>query len=475
MGRTVGAWQAKNALPWQAPDRRFCKEVTRMKILHIIGHAHGGAGQHVLSLATGCDSRFFESTVAMAADNSMRTQFEHAGVRVLMLQMDQHNALRRNIAAFRQLSDMLRREPFDVISTHTMVPSILGRVAARRYTQAPVVHMLHAFAGQRFRSRLSRQAALLIERRMDRLTDWYIAGSQAMIDRGLSQQVFTADKVVLIPNGVDLRTFDGDENDRWPVPQPRSSNQQPCVTVGFLGRLDGQKGVEYLVRAAALVRRMNPRIRIRIGGDGPLRPELERLAARLQVCDVVEFVGWQSDRIKFLREIDFLAMPSIWEAFGLSAAEAMTLEKPVIASRIEGLPEVIGETGILVPPANPEALASAIVELSADPARQRALGKQARARVEERFTLDLMISRHEAFYEQVHAGGTRERVVAAGLSPELTKVTHSVAGSSCEFLNDPSMANANVNETEIATQFGASASGWMAAQRCPATTYEADL
>jgi glycosyltransferase involved in cell wall biosynthesis len=426
-----------------------------MKILHIIGHAYGGAGQHVLSLATGCDSRFFESTVTMAADNSMRTHFEQAGVRVLILQMPQYNAVGRNIAAFRQLADILRREPFDVINTHTMVPSILGRVAARRYTKAPVVHMLHAFAGQRFRSRLSRRAALLIEQRMDRLTDWYIAGSQAMIDRGLSQRVFTADKVVLIPNGVDLRTFEGDGNDTLPAQQLRSSQKQACVTVGFLGRLDGQKGAEYLIRAAPLVRRMNPRIRIRIGGDGPLRPQLERLAARLQVCDVVEFVGWQSDRIKFLREIDFMAMPSIWEAFGLSAAEAMTLEKPVIASRIEGLPEVIGETGILVPPANPEALASAIVELSADPARQRALGKQARARVEERFTLDRMISRHEEFYERVRAGGTGERVAAGGLSPDIATVAHSVADSSCEFLNEPSMANANGEGTEVAARFGA--------------------
>ena len=94
-----------------------------------------------------------------------------------------------------------------------MVPSIAGRIAARRHTRTPVVHMLHAFAGQRFRFGLSRKAAVLIERRLDRLTDWYIAGSQAMINHGVSQRIFTADKVVLISNGVDLRMFDREDTD----------------------------------------------------------------------------------------------------------------------------------------------------------------------------------------------------------------------------------------------------------------------
>jgi glycosyltransferase involved in cell wall biosynthesis len=426
-----------------------------VKILHIIGLAHGGAGQHVLSVATGCNSRLFESSVAMAEDNPMRTQFERAGVRVLPLPMTHSDTLRRNVAAFGQLSGILRREPFDLINTHTMVPSILGRVAARRNTQAIVVHMLHAFAGQRFRSRLARRVAVQIERRMDRLTDWYIAGSQAMINRGLSQRIFTADKVVLIPNGVDLRMFASAGSDGPLVPRSLSHNQQTTVIVGFLGRLelDRQKGVEHLIRAAAIVRRLAPRVRFRIGGDGPLRPELERLAARLRVSDIIEFVGWQRDRIKFLREIDFMAMPSIWEAFGLSAAEAMTLEKPVVASHVEGLPEVVGDTGILVPPANPEALASAIVELSADPARQRALGRQARARVEKRFTLELMISRHEEFYMRAYAERMRERLAAGDLSSEMKTERSLPASSSCERPDDPSISHDNAVRTNEAPRW----------------------
>lgn len=145
---------------------------------------------------------------------------------------------------------------------------------------------------------------------------------------------------------------------------------------------------------------------------GKLRPELEKLAAELQVADVVQFVGWQSDVVGFLKQIDVMAMPSLWEAFGLSAAEAMAIEKPVVASRVDGLPEVVedGVTGILVPPAEPEPLARAILQLADDPARRRAMGTHGRNRVEALFSLDSMIERHEAFYECLGNERRNERV-----------------------------------------------------------------
>lgn len=387
-----------------------------MKILHIIGLAHGGAGKHVLSLTAGCDPRRIKSTVAMTDSSPMRPQFERSGVRVLPLALDHFGGPRKNLTAFWQLAGILKSEQFDIIQTHTSVAGALGRIAARAYTRAPVVHMLHGFAGHPYRSRPVRVAAGIVERRLDRLTDWYIAGSRAMIERGVAQRIFTAEKVALIYNAIDLAPFraaeltSGAEN-----PAPHNGHGkvragQADVTIGFLGRLEQAKGVAYLIRAASIVPRQNPRVKFIIAGDGSLRSKLESLAARLQVNDAVEFVGWKHDIVKFLKQIDIMAMPSLWEAFGLSAAEAMALEKPVIASRVGGLPEVVddGVTGILVPPADPEALARAIVELAADPARQRAMGRRGRARVESLFSLDDMIERHEEFYDRV-GGGARTK------------------------------------------------------------------
>jgi len=378
-----------------------------IKILHLVGLAHGGVGEHILSLAKGCDRHRFDSTVAMDSTSSMRTQFERSGIRVVPLALDHFGGLRRNALAFGQIARLLRRERFDIINTHTSVAGALGRVAARLFTRAPVVHMIHAFAGHPYRSALARKTGTLIERRLDPMTDWYIAGSKAMIERGLELRIFRRNKVVLISNGIDLERFPYNPAPPSAIEFKSSANGSVSTTIGFLGRLEEQKGVPDLIRAAAIVRQQNPRVRFVIAGDGSMRPQLEQLAAELQVNDVVEFVGWQCDSVTFLAQIDILAMPSLWEAFGLSAAEAMAMGKPVIATRVEGLPEVVedGRTGMLVPPADPQALAQRVLELAADRPLQRALGKQGRARVEERFTLDLMISRHEEFYERL-AGGS---------------------------------------------------------------------
>lgn len=378
------------------------------KILHVVGMAHGGAGEHVLALAAGCDRRRFASTVAMAAGSPMRGQFERAGVRVLPLSLDHFGGLGKNVVAFWQLARIMRDEPWDIIQTHTSVAGALGRVAGKRFTAAPTVHMLHAFAAHRGRSGASRLAARMVERRLDRYTDWYIAGSQAMVRTGTSQRIFSPDKVVLISNGIDLNRYAGAATGSTSEPAPRG------LTVGFLGRLEAQKGAIYLVRAAASVVRRNPAIRFLIAGSGRLQPKLERLAAQLNVAQSIEFLGWTEDTVGFMRRIDVLAMPSLWEAFGLSAAEAMALEKPVVASRVDGLPEVIdeGRTGLLVPPADSEALATAILRLADDPALRRALGTQGRVRVRELFSLERMIARHEQFYERL-AGRHLARGIAA--------------------------------------------------------------
>lgn len=385
-----------------------------MKILHIIGLAHGGAGQHVLSLAAECDPRRFQSTVAMTAGSPMRPAFERAGVRVLPLALDHYGGPLRNLVAFRQLKGILQSESFDIVQTHTSVAGALGRIAARLYSKAPIVHMLHAFAGHPYRSRPFRVAARTVERQLDRFTDWYIAGSEAMIRSGITQRIFTAQKVKLISNGIDLTPFRAaelmDRSHRVDAAHHTATDRP--FTVGFLGRLEKQKGVSYLIEAAALVKRRNPQIRFLVAGDGKLRCELERLSSKLNVADVVKFVGWQSDGVAFLKTIDVMAMPSLWEAFGLSAAEAMAIEKPVVASHVDGLPEVVedGVTGILVPPAQPEPLAQALLQLADDPARRRAMGAHGRNRVEQRFSLDSMIERHEAFYERLASDRRTERV-----------------------------------------------------------------
>ena len=409
-----------------------------IRILHVTGLAHAGSGQHVLTLASGCDPRRYSATVAMAARSSMRPRFEKAGVPVVPLSIDHYGGVGKNCRALVQLMRLMRRGHFDIVHTHTSVAGALGRLAARCCTKAKTVHMLHAFVSHDRQRPLARSLGLIAERALDRLTDAYISGSQAMIERGVEKRIFSAAKATKIYYGVDLPELDAQARFARQSSALSPDRRDSAIVVGFLGRLEEQKGAEFLLRAARIVQSKNENIRFLIAGDGTLRQALERLADDLNLSQIVEFVGWQEDVAAVLQRIDIFAMPSLWEAFGLSAAEAMALQKPVIASKVEGLQEVVAEgvTGLLIPPGEPEALSAAILKLAHDQPRRRAFGLAGRARIERNFTATDMIESHEQFYEQLFASQNcqpaAEEVDLTGAAAQNEFISPVVGGHPCK-------------------------------------------
>ncbi|HXK33471.1 MAG TPA: glycosyltransferase, partial [Dehalococcoidia bacterium] len=161
--------------------------------------------------------------------------------------------------------------------------------------------------------------------------------------------------VSVIPYGVDLEQF---------VPDGRPQTRERVV-VGTAGRLSPEKGLEHLLRAAALLRDEGLGVDVVIAGEGPEEEPLRRLCDELRLGDRVRFHPWvEHERLaELLREYDIFAIPSTWEGFGVSAVEAAAMGLPVVGSDVHGIPDVVlnGETGLLAPPGDPRALADAIV------------------------------------------------------------------------------------------------------------------
>jgi glycosyltransferase involved in cell wall biosynthesis len=168
----------------------------------------------------------------------------------------------------------------------------------------------------------------------------------------------------------------------------------------MVGRLTEQKGINYLLEAWAQVHPVLPQAVLIIAGDGPLRDSLKQQAAPLG--ESVRFLGWRTDGPTIMADCDTLVLPSLWEGFGLVTLEAMALSRPVIASRVGALPEIVlnGETGLLVPPSNPKALADALCRLLGDPAYARILGQAGRTRLEKHFSVTRMAKQHALVYKE---------------------------------------------------------------------------
>ncbi len=190
------------------------------------------------------------------------------------------------------------------------------------------------------------------------------------------------------------------------------------VLVGFVGRLDEQKGIPDLLEAMRLAASASPEISFVLAGDGPLRPRVATYVERYGLSETVHLLGFREDIPSLLKAFDFLVMPSLWEGFGYAALEAMAAGKAVIATNTSSLPELVedGVTGLLVPPHSPEELSVAIGSLAADRNRQSEFGAAGHERAVRMFTLARMVDETEEFLADVVEGNVAryEQPVAIG-------------------------------------------------------------
>jgi glycosyltransferase involved in cell wall biosynthesis len=169
-------------------------------------------------------------------------------------------------------------------------------------------------------------------------------------------------------------------------------------------RLNKNKGIEYFLQAAAIVRRQCPRARFLIVGGSYFEPEykpaLERLAANMNLSDVVVFTGERNDIPDVLQEIDISVLPSLSEGLSNSLLESMAAGLPIVATNVGGNPEIVqdGRTGLLVPPRNAEALSTAIIRILQNPDLARRFGEKGYDRVKENFALTATVQRTEDLY-----------------------------------------------------------------------------
>jgi len=177
------------------------------------------------------------------------------------------------------------------------------------------------------------------------------------------------------------------------------------VLVGVFGRLVRQKGIDVLLEAFPAVCERHPDARLVVVGEGSLRGDLERQAARLGLGDVVMFTGWIENGQALMPACDLIVVPSRWEGFGLVTLEAMGHSLPIVASRTSALPEIVqhDKTGLLVPPEDPAALASTINSLLDNPKRARSFGKAGYRRLGTDFSVDKMVEATLKVYADVVA------------------------------------------------------------------------
>jgi len=386
----------------------------RIKTLLVLTSTAGGAGKHAYYLARDLPRDVFDLTVAFGPGYPLDPEFARLDVAVVHLRLSRSLAPRENLAAFVQLLRLMRSNRFDLVCAACSIAGLVGRLAAWISGVPKRVFIIHAFASHPHQPRFARWMYHGIEKMLDPFTTRYIAVSEAIQRFGIEARLFKPEKVDVVLNGIAL----SEPLDASPE-QTRAELGIPigAPLIATAGRFEPQKGLHDLIEAVALVRKELPEARLLLIGDGPLRENLQECARQKGVSDAVLFTGWRNDVPRLIQASDVFCLSSHWESFGLVLVEAMALGKPVVATGVDGIPEVVEHerTGLLVPARQPQALAVALVELLADPARARRMGEAGRKRVHEHFRLEDSIERFvEVLKRHVGWSGVKERSRACG-------------------------------------------------------------
>jgi len=355
----------------------------------------GGAERALVELATRLDPARVEPVVYClqprpeSDEASCVPPLEAAGIKVHCLGARRS---RQIPGALGQLKRLLVDEKPDLVQTFLFHANIAGRIAARRAGVRRVV------SGIRVAERHSRWH-LWIDRLTARLVDRHVCVSQAVARFSAERARLPADKLVVIPNGIDV--------ERYPANQPANLEalglRADRRVVTYVGRLDRQKGVRWLLETAPLWLERLPDCDLLLVGKGPEQAALEVVSRERGISGRVQLAGWRSDVPEILAASDLLVLPSVWEGMPNVVLQAMASRLPVLATDVEGVRELLGPAADaqIVRYGDTEAFAEKLVALMSDRALASELGRQNRRRVRSEFTLSRMVAAYQDLWESL--------------------------------------------------------------------------
>ena len=375
---------------------RVCHVITRLEL--------GGAQQNTLYTLSHLDRRRFEPILIagkgeiLDAEARMIPSLRAVFLPDLVREVD----VMRDARALARIVGLLREWSPDVVHTHSSKAGILGRWAAHLAAVPVILHTVHGFGFHPDQGKLRSWIFRRLETATSRITTRFLAVSRSNLEAGIALGVFDRGRVSLVRSGIELSAF---RNGASPGGLRASIGIPMGVPVaGMVACLKPQKAPLDWVHAASRILQRVPSAHFVLVGDGELRSAVEEAILRRGLSGRFHLLGWRRDLPSILKNLSVLVLTSLWEGLPRVIPEAMAAGLPVVATNVDGTPEVVrdGETGYLVPPGDPEAIADRVTRLLLHPDEARRMGATARTRVEE-FDIDTMVRRQEEIYRELLA------------------------------------------------------------------------
>lgn len=353
----------------------------------------GGAEEHLLSLLRGLDRSLFQLHLACTDEMAKKLRLdmpEDVEIFRMMLRKTTH------FAGMIQLARILRERHIGILHSHMFYASLFASPIGRLLGVPLILETPHVREQWR-KGRL--KSSYAIDRFIGRSVDYYIAVSKANAQYLAEEKKLPPRKIVVIRNGCDMSRFDPARREPSGLRESLGFAPSDPVLV-VLGRLEPQKGHRVLLNALPLIRVQFPATRVVCLGDGSLREDLRTQSRALGLNDCVRFVGFQPNVEDWLALATATVLPSFYEGLPLAAIESLAAGKPVLASAVDGTPEVVrhGITGLTFPPGNFEELAETVCRILREPDLGPAMGQAGRQWALENFSMHQQIEKTQSLY-----------------------------------------------------------------------------
>ena len=363
----------------------------KIKTIHIITRLDkGGSAENTLLTVMGLDREIYDVVLVhglsiesnMAEDEFRAVEkslmdVEKEGVRVITIpSLVRRIHLFYDLRAFFALIKILRNERPDIVHTHTSKAGILGRWAAFFVRVPVIIHTPHGHVFWGYFGKLKTRIFILLEKISALVTDRLVMlTEQEKIDH-LHFHIAPENKFSVVHSGINLDEFSNTSVDPAAMKR-RLGIPEDNLIVGTVGRLTSIKGHRYLIEAARKIAGSRPDTTFVILGDGELLDELKNMVTRSDIEENIMFLGWRSDVAEVMSTFDIFALPSLNEGMGRVLVEAMALGRPIVASNIGGIPDLVVdcENGYLVSVGDVESLAARIRKLLDDPEKREEMGE----------------------------------------------------------------------------------------------------
>ncbi len=305
-----------------------------------------------------------------------------------------------DLVAFFDLCRTFYRIKPDIITTHTAKAGALGRLAAFCLGLKRAIHFPHGNIFYGYFNKITSLFILKVEQLLSVITRRIIVSTESEKAILLRLGLTSKDKIMVLPAGIDPLPHPDKE---WLKKERLSLGiREKDFVVGMVSRLELVKGADYFILAALQILEKREDVCFLVVGEGSLRANLELRVSNHKRRDKIIFTGWREDAGSLMGIMDILVQPSLNEAIGRVLLQAQSLGIAVIATQAGGIPDIVrnGVTGILIPPAETEKLAEAIINLLSDTAKREAFARKGEELVRDRFSLELMAKGIRQLYKE---------------------------------------------------------------------------